>query len=392
MYTKINATHYAGAAIAYVMDGHGHNGQEHRNVCLSTVGMLPESIASYANQMAETRSHASSRMTVEARRIIISYSKAELQPDDPAAALVADQIAQDFVREAYPGHQAVIATQRDGKGGCLHTHVILCNANMYTHKGVTDEQKYYKYVEEHSRKAAEQYIDVIDKRAEKNAQRITQTERALREDATAYIWKDDLRDRITSARQKSADFAAFQAALQADGVSVEQKKSKKYGNYYLYELQDISGFGDGPLPPNLRSRSYRLGDAYGPDALWIDDWMPQPSAAATPQPESAVQPKPEPAVQPVKPAEPVKPVAHAHVEEEEDEDKAPKKRRTSITWNGRPYAAHMSQMMRDAVAAATPQPEPAVQPKPEPAVQSTRRLPDWEPEPDAAEDDWEYGG
>lgn len=53
------------------------------------------------------------------------------------------------------------------------------------------------------------------------------------------------------------------------GVNTVKKYSKKCGEHYVYELVDTSEIPDDAKLPNhqLKARSYKLGNAYGPQAL-----------------------------------------------------------------------------------------------------------------------------
>lgn len=61
----------------------------------------------------------------------------------------------------------------------------------------------------------------------------------------------------------------FFARLKRDGVDVIKKSSKKYGEFYTYELVDLSCIPAGTKLPDhaMKSRSYKLGPKYGPKAL-----------------------------------------------------------------------------------------------------------------------------
>lgn len=63
--------------------------------------------------------------------------------------------------------------------------------------------------------------------------------------------------------------SSFRERLAAAGVTYEAKDSKKYGSYYVYDM-DKSSLPEGVSVPGrerLKARSYKLGADYGPDAL-----------------------------------------------------------------------------------------------------------------------------
>ena len=62
-------------------------------------------------------------------RLVISYSRNELDPDNPADILKADEIGQKIVNKYYPNRQAVVFTQIDGKSGLVHTHILISDVD-----------------------------------------------------------------------------------------------------------------------------------------------------------------------------------------------------------------------------------------------------------------------
>jgi len=125
-YTRISSTTNAAAALKYAEGhGHGHNGNVHRNLSVATVGLLPGSVASYSRQFDLINRKSQRPVKVQAYRIVISYSPNELDAKNPNDVMKAELIAKQFVEKTYPGHKAAIFVQNDGKGGKLHTHIIL---------------------------------------------------------------------------------------------------------------------------------------------------------------------------------------------------------------------------------------------------------------------------
>jgi len=80
---------------------------------------------------------------------------------------------------------------------------------------------------------------------------------------------DDIKARVKAAMAGAADEAEFKSRLAAAGVTYETKDSKKYGRYYVYDL-DKATLPEGVSVPGrerLKARSYKLGADYGPDAV-----------------------------------------------------------------------------------------------------------------------------
>lgn len=282
-YTRITASKNGREAIEYALNGKGHDGSDARNVYVTAVGMYGDN---YAEQMQAFWKKASRKNLNQVRRIIISFSKEELDPNDPKSALIAAEIAREEVENHYKDRQALICIQNDGVGGCLHAHCIVSNVSMTDFKGCTDEQTKFHYVAQTVDDIAKKYInlsmDYDDKFDRQTGKMIVpkdvvqQNERRMRdennaavakgEDAPNYIWKDDLKNRICAAMNEATSRDDYLKRLTAHGVEAEYKYSRKQGDYILYELTDTTGF-TGKIPQNLKSKSYKLGTNYGIETL-----------------------------------------------------------------------------------------------------------------------------
>lgn len=273
-YTRISHTRNGRAAIQYARgNGRGHNGHAKRNLLIGCVGMLPDEISPFENQMAEDWERASGRNKNQVRRIVASLSKKELDPHDMDCAYTVLEIAQEFVEEAYPNRKAAIFVQNDGKGENLHVHILVSNVDSIEYKGCTDEQTGFEYVKRNFNRVAGRHITLDNGKKAKD--KFSQTERALEEEneeaaenggAAAYIWKDDLRERIRIAMENATSEDDFLEALEDEGVTARYGTSKRYGEYISYELVDVPPHMEG-ADRKYKARSYTLGDAYGMEAL-----------------------------------------------------------------------------------------------------------------------------
>ncbi len=273
-YTRISHTKNGKAAIQYARgNGRGHNGHEKRNLLIGCVGMLPDEVIPFEEQMAEDWARASAKNKNQVRRIVASFSENEIDPHDDDLAYLALQISQEFIEEAYPNRKAAIFIQNDGKGRKLHAHILVSNVDSLEYKGCTDEQTKFQYVMENFNRVARRHIKLdFGKKAE---EKISQNERRIREEnegaaknggAAVYSWKDDLRERVRIAMENADSEDDFLEALEDEGVAARYGTSKRYGEYVSYELVDV--------PENMadtgrkyKARSYTLGEAYGMDAL-----------------------------------------------------------------------------------------------------------------------------
>lgn len=273
-YTRISHTRNGRAAIQYARgNGRGHNGHAKRNLLIGGVGMLPDDVIPFENQMAEDWERASGRNKNQVRRIVASLSKKELDPHDMDCAYTLLEIAQEFVEEAYPNRKAAIFVQNDGKGEKLHVHILVSNVDSIEYKGCTDKQTRFEYVKQNFNRVAGRHITLDNGKKAKD--KFTQTERALEEEneeaaenggTAAYIWKDDLRERIQIAMENAASEDDFLEALEDEGVKARYGTSKRYGEYISYELVDVPPHMEG-AGRKYKARSYTLGDAYGVEAL-----------------------------------------------------------------------------------------------------------------------------
>lgn len=134
-------------------------------------------------------------------------------------------------------------------------------------KGCENYQYKPEIIREWNDKVTSKYT-TLDRGQQQTSDKISRTERVKREQGE-YVWRDDLKTRVhnTMAMSKSED--DFQESLKANGVDATRKTSKKYGEYFTYELMDTSNAPEGYKFPNrkLLGRSYKLGTAYGLDAL-----------------------------------------------------------------------------------------------------------------------------
>ena len=267
-YTRVTRTANGHGALVYAYGkGKGHNGSDVRNDLIANVNILPGVPAEIQMQKYWNRARANHKTQVI--RVVQSFSVRELNPDEPADILTANMIGQEFVQKYYPDRQAVVFTQTDGKSGLIHNHVIISDTDMTSSRGCDKQQYYQPTLAKWTDEIAGQYFE-LDFGDTTVPDKTTQTERAKRA-LGEYVWKDDLKSRITEALNESESEEDWIKNLPAHGVNIEVHDSKKRGKYYTYELMDTDGFGDKKIPQNLKSRSYKLGTLY--DAEHIQEYF-----------------------------------------------------------------------------------------------------------------------
>lgn len=263
-YTKITRTKNGAAAIAYALNGKGHNGAVKRNEMVTPIKM--QNGIEYWKQMNRYWRRARVNHKVQIVRIIQSFSNEEFDPNNPEDILKANEVGQCLVEEHYLGRQALVCTQTDGKGGCIHNHILINDVSMIDGKGCRKYQYHQPDVMPWTDEITSRYTNLDE--GNKNGENLTQAERAKREKG-AYSYKDDIRERVAKAMKSCSSEGDFLQKLADLGVNTVKKSSKKTGEHYVYELVDTSEIPvDAKLPNHqLKARSYKLGNAYGPQAL-----------------------------------------------------------------------------------------------------------------------------
>ena len=199
-YTRVTRTANGHGALMYAYGkGKGHNGSDVRNDLIANVNILPGVPAEIQMQKYWNRARANHKTQVI--RVVQSFSVRELNPDEPADILTANIIGQEFVQRYYPDRQAVVFTQTDGKSGLIHNHVIISDTDMTSSRGCDKQQYYQPTLAKWTDEIAGQYFE-LDFGDTTVPDKTTQTERAKRA-LGEYVWKDDLKSRITEAMNES---------------------------------------------------------------------------------------------------------------------------------------------------------------------------------------------
>ncbi|MBP3330333.1 MAG: relaxase/mobilization nuclease domain-containing protein [Clostridia bacterium] len=265
-YTTVSRVENGRSLLEYILQEKGHNGNAVRNMMKSSVAMNDNE--DYGTQMDRYWRRARSNHKVQIIHIIQSFSPKEFSRDNPDDVLKVNMIGQDFVSEHYKGRQALICTQADGKGKCLHNHILINDVSMINSKGCDNEEYHHKNVSEWSDKIVANYIIPIE--TKEADEKLTRTE-ILKREKEKYVYKDDIRKRVEKTMENVSSEKEFLEKLFDNGVVAKKKKrgTKDKEEYYLYELLDLSEVPEGTRLPkyNLTIKSYNLGAAYGPKAV-----------------------------------------------------------------------------------------------------------------------------
>ena len=312
-YSHITRTSFGADAIAYARgDGTGHNDNAVRNEYIGCINMLPDSVVSFERQMQPFWDRADSRHIIQVDRCIVSFHPSELDPDKPEDCAKGLAIGCEIARRNAPDNQSAVFLQKDGKGGKIHLHILTNDVNMSDYKGIDSKAYAHFHFQKIVDGVCEQYFDLAQPEAQsekvnpsvrgsrmKNEQ-IRAANELERQRAAAegrevdpdkimverYIWQDDLRKRVKDAATGAIDETDFAQRLRLSGVELVPVKdknkhpvkdengnliylhpaTKKQPAHYTYELTDVSGFKD-KIPPNLKSKSHKLGTNYQPENI-----------------------------------------------------------------------------------------------------------------------------
>lgn len=73
---------------------------------------------------------------VQAYSLVQSYGYDELDPDDPESWARAQELGRALIEDRFPGHPALIATEVNGRSGCVHNHLIVGAVHPVTGKSI----------------------------------------------------------------------------------------------------------------------------------------------------------------------------------------------------------------------------------------------------------------
>ena len=76
------------------------------------------------------------KRSVEAYHVIQSWSTDELDPNNPDDVEKAHAAGVELSQRLAPHAPVMVATQHDGRSGCVHNHIVLINADLETGKAL----------------------------------------------------------------------------------------------------------------------------------------------------------------------------------------------------------------------------------------------------------------
>lgn len=286
--SAMSPTTSTGRGCNYMVRGTAHDGSgEPRAVYVGGVGGIIPAVA--PGQFAAIRRRFG-KEGAKRQGIMgyISFSREELDPDDPDAGIKALRIGQRVVGKQFPGHPALLAVQRDGVGGLWHVHFLVSAVSdrdavhVYRRKLRKGEQPDTDgLVEQQDVRVAgravssamtnawrlqhtvdsvladEEFMQSIglaayDNEALMEERRVGMADRAtaaeLEDQHVGNDWRAHLRAVVSDAQAEATSLDEYRDLLTARGIELKTRKSKTG-----------TDFGDG-VPVNF---SYRLTDAEG---------------------------------------------------------------------------------------------------------------------------------
>lgn len=286
--SAMSPTTSTGRGCNYMVRGTAHDGSgEPRAVYVGGVGGIIPAVApgQFAAIPRRFGKEGAKRQGIMG---YISFSREELDPDDPDAGIKALRIGQRMVGKQYPGHPVLLAVQRDGVGGLWHVHFLVSAVSdrdavhVYRRKPRRGEQSDADgLVEQREARAAggavssamtnawrlqhtvdsvladEAFMQSIglvayDNEALMEDRRVGMADRAtaaeLEDQHAGNDWRAHLRAVVSDAQAEATSLDEYRDLLSARGIDLKTRRSKTG-----------TDFGDG-APVNF---SYRLTDAEG---------------------------------------------------------------------------------------------------------------------------------
>lgn len=263
MYTKITSARHGTSAIDYVLQEQGHY-KEKRNEYVTGVNLMLNGDVSVTEQMEQYWQKASGQNKTQVRRVVISFSEKEFDPENPESILRASELCRDGLAELYPDRQILVCTQTDGKGGKLHVHGLVNNVSMTDNKGLGAGMTGFFYLKREMNKYMESHGVELDKGENHGKMRETQTERVFKE-AQLYSWKDDLLERVKEAKESATSYEQFIDEL--NNRDIEYDDSRKHNTFVLTDTEAyVQDFGKEP-DKVFKSRGKTLGEEFSKEAL-----------------------------------------------------------------------------------------------------------------------------
>lgn len=259
--TKVASSKSATASIKYGRDGKDKETSEKKCIAMSGINCDPSNAEYEFSVVRKAFNKAKDEgKDIQAHLIEQSFKGRDIDPFE--VNQMGYELAEQLNQELGGGFQVVVYTH--GNTNNYHNHIVFNAVNL------EDGHKYHCYQE---KKIVERINDAIVREhgypvIEKNKERgtsVTIKEQKLK-DKGEYIWKDDLRDRIDKAFEKTKDslhfdLERFRAHLTDLGVNIRERFNQKQQiTRFSYDFIDQDG-------KKRVTREKNLGVDYGAEGI-----------------------------------------------------------------------------------------------------------------------------
>lgn len=280
--TSISATTSSSRLCNYVLNGAAHDGSgDRRYVFASGLGCFAPMAAKAFAITRAVRSQQS--ITRQAYSVVQSFSREEFDMDDLASAERVHELGMELARRTFPGHQVLVVTQRDGKSGLLHNHIVVSNISdrdaelVYRRKprrnsfrdklaliqGSSPDGLIEVREERPARRAFSSAMGNRHRLAHINdelladaefmqglglgaydnkalmavpSEKVTKDDRAKREQGE-YVWRDDLKLIISEEQHRAVSVDDFRDRLAARRVELRERGKEKHFSYGFIDAE-----------------------------------------------------------------------------------------------------------------------------------------------------------
>lgn len=240
--TKVASSRSATASIKYGRDGKDKETSEKKCIAMSGINCDPSNAEYEFSVVRKAFNKAKDEgKDIQAHLIEQSFKGRDIDPFE--VNQMGYELAERLNKELGGGFQAVVYTH--GNTNNYHNHIVFNAVNL------EDGHKYHCYQE---KKIVERINDAVVREhgypvIEKNNERgtsVTIKEQKLK-DKGQYVWKDDLRERIDKAFEKTKDslhfdLETFKAHLTDLGVNIRERFNQKQQiTRFSYDFIDQDG-------------------------------------------------------------------------------------------------------------------------------------------------------
>ena len=242
-YVKVGSHASASACLTY---GEYKDGSRREGVEVGGVNCTPETAK---QEFRAARIMWDKEDGLQCHTVIQSFDDS-----DGLTAKRANELGQETARRLAPGHQAVVFTHTDGKGGKTHNHIVINAVSVEDGKKLNTRGFLNDARRVSNEISRENGLHVITERT--RGTRFTQAEQGLA-DRGVQSWKDELREVVEVARDSCRSMEQFRTKLEGYGVRISERTRKRDGETgWTYQH-----------PNGMKCRAAKLGEDYTPQAI-----------------------------------------------------------------------------------------------------------------------------